>query len=132
MSNASLYKKCGEASLSMQVLKARYGLFGHVVRRDQSIAFYEVMYIYFLENNKRATGRPQTSLPVILNIDLETLVTTKLEIRPQKDLDTLRHVAENRTRWTSLITEIRKSAVAATLDDLESRRLFNASKVLRR
>ena len=122
ISNASLYKKCREAPLSMQVLEARWRLFGHVLRRDPNIPANEAMHFYFSENNKRARGRPQTTLPVTLNNDLKKLLTTKLEITSQKDLDTLRHIAENRPRWTALIAEIRQAAKAARSDDPASGR----------
>ncbi|GFN89006.1 hypothetical protein PoB_001551200 [Plakobranchus ocellatus] len=79
ISNASLYKKCREAPLSMQVLEARWRLFGHVLRRDRNIPANKAMLFYF-SDNKRARGRPLTTLPITLNNGLKKLVTTKLEL----------------------------------------------------
>ncbi|GFO26876.1 endonuclease-reverse transcriptase [Plakobranchus ocellatus] len=94
ISNASLYKKCRKAPLSMQVLEARWRLFGHVLRRDRNIPANKAMLFYF-SDNKRARGRPPTTLPITLNNDLEKLVATKLELTTQTDLDTLRLIAED-------------------------------------
>ncbi|GFN94098.1 hypothetical protein PoB_002060400 [Plakobranchus ocellatus] len=73
----------------MQVLEARWRLFGHAIRRDRNIPANKAMLFYFSEN-KRARGRPQTTLPITLNNDLKKLVATKLELTTQTDLDTLR------------------------------------------
>ncbi|GFO44725.1 endonuclease-reverse transcriptase [Plakobranchus ocellatus] len=122
ISNASLHKKCREAPLSMQVLEARWRLFGHVLRRDRNIPANKAMLFYF-SDNKRARGRPQTTLPITLNNDLKKLVATKLELTIQTDLDTLRLIAEDRPKWNALVVEIRKTAEAARSDDPASGRL---------
>ncbi|GFR57832.1 folylpolyglutamate synthase [Elysia marginata] len=98
---------------SLEVLKARWRLFGRALRRDQNIPANEAMRFYFLENNKKARGRLQMTLPVTLNKDLK-----KLELSLEKHLEMLCPIAENRPRWTALITEIGKTAEAARLNDL--------------
>ncbi|GFO40470.1 hypothetical protein PoB_006697500 [Plakobranchus ocellatus] len=100
----------------MQVLEARWRLFGHVLRRDRNIPANKAMLFYF-SDNKRARGRPQTTLPITLNNDLKKLVATKLELTTQTDLDTLRLIAEDRPKWNALVAEIRKTAEAARSDD---------------
>ncbi|GFN98606.1 endonuclease-reverse transcriptase [Plakobranchus ocellatus] len=122
ISNASLYKKCREAPLSMQVLEARWRLFGRVLRRDRNIPANKAMLFYF-PDNKRARGRPQTTLPITLNNDIKKLVATKLELTTQTDLDTLCLIAEDRPKWNALVAEIRKTAEAARSDDPASGRL---------
>ena len=71
------YKKCREAPLSMQVLEARWRLFGHVLRRDRNIPANEAMHFYFSENNERSRGRQQTTLPATLNNDLKKTLDHK-------------------------------------------------------
>ncbi|GFN98425.1 hypothetical protein PoB_002493100 [Plakobranchus ocellatus] len=106
----------------MQVLEASWRLFGHVLRRDRNIPANKAMLFYF-SDNKRARGRPPTTLPITLNNDLKKLVATKLELTTQTDLDILRLIAEDRPKWNALVAEIRKTAEAARLDDPASGRL---------
>ncbi|GFO01732.1 hypothetical protein PoB_002823700 [Plakobranchus ocellatus] len=101
--------------------KARWRLFGHVLRRDRNIPANKAMLFYF-SDNKRARGRPQTTLPITLNNDLKR-VATKLELTTQTDLDTLRLIAEDRPKWNALVAEIRKTAETARSDDPASGRL---------
>ncbi|GFO24882.1 LINE-1 reverse transcriptase homolog [Plakobranchus ocellatus] len=54
------------------VLEARWTLFGHVLRRDRNIPANKAMLLYF-SDNKRARGRPQTTLPITLNKDLKNM-----------------------------------------------------------
>ncbi|GFO32617.1 leucine-rich repeat-containing protein 74a-like [Plakobranchus ocellatus] len=79
--------------------------------------------LFYFSDNKRARGRPQTTLPITLNNDLKKLVATKLELTTQTDLDTLRLIAEDRPKWNALVAEIRKTAETARSDDPASGRL---------
>ncbi|GFR88284.1 hypothetical protein ElyMa_006096600 [Elysia marginata] len=64
-------QKC-EVPLSLQILKSRWRLFGHILlRRDPKISANEAMQFYSVENNKRPRGRPITTLQVTLNNDLK-------------------------------------------------------------
>ncbi|KAK3782813.1 hypothetical protein RRG08_002447 [Elysia crispata] len=59
ISNKSLYKKCEQTPISLEVLQARWRLFGHVLRREPSIPANKAMAFYFHDNAKRAiTKRP--------------------------------------------------------------------------
>ncbi|GFS04186.1 endonuclease-reverse transcriptase [Elysia marginata] len=69
----SLYKKCEHTPISLEVLQARWRLFGHVLRREPSISANKAMTFYFHDNAKRARGRPITALPMTLNNDLKIL-----------------------------------------------------------
>ena len=48
--NKSLYKKCGQSPISLEVLQARWWLFGHVLRREPSIPANKAMAFYFHDN----------------------------------------------------------------------------------
>ncbi|GFR83998.1 hypothetical protein ElyMa_002406900 [Elysia marginata] len=85
--------------------------FAHVLRRDTHIPSNETMHLCLSGNNKIARGRRQTTVLATLNENLN------LEKTSQKDLNTLRHIAENPPRWPSLIAEMRKTAEAAGSDN---------------
>ncbi|GFS17664.1 hypothetical protein ElyMa_001501800 [Elysia marginata] len=124
ISNRSLYKKCGEVPLSRLVLESTWRLFGHILRRDPCIPANEAMQFYLVENNKRPRGRPITTLPVTLNNDLKHVPGEKMTLTPQKDLDLIRDIAENRDEWRTFIAEIgRGAAEAVRSDDPTSERL---------
>ena len=123
--NKSLYKKCGQSPISLEVLQARWRLFGHVLswlRREPSIPANKAMAFYFHDNAKRATGRPITTLPMTLNNGLKILQNRSISLTSQKDLETLRKIAERRQEWITFTADIKKAAEAARSDDTPSGR----------
>ncbi|GFR60570.1 hypothetical protein ElyMa_001825000 [Elysia marginata] len=114
-----------ELQLSMiVVLQARWRLFGHVLRREPSIPANKAMAFYFHDNAKRARGRPIATFPMTLNNDLKILQnrSTSLTCTSQKDLETLRKIAERRQEWITFTADIKKAAEAARSDDTPSGR----------
>ena len=122
ISNKSLYKKCEQIPISLEVLQARWRLFGHVLRREPSIPANKAMAFYFHDNAKRARSRPITTLPMTLNNDLKILQNRSISLTPKKDLETIRKIAERRQEWTTLTVDIKKAAEAARSDDTPSGR----------
>ena len=70
ITNASLYQKCNETPLSLQILEHRWRLFGHILRRNEDIPARKAMQFFFQKTTERFPGRPLTTLPVVLNNDL--------------------------------------------------------------
>ncbi|KAK3744074.1 hypothetical protein RRG08_018703 [Elysia crispata] len=122
ISNKSLYKKCEQTPISLEVLQARWRLFGHVLRREPSIPANKAMAFYFHDNAKRARGRPITTLPMTLNNDLKILQNRSISLTSQKDLETIRKIAERRQEWTTFTADIKRAAEAARSDDTPSGR----------
>ena len=123
ISNTSLYKKCAETPLSMQILQSRWRLFGHILRRDASIPANASMSYYFSETKKRGRGRPTTTLPVTLNNDLKKLHGKSLKLTTAADLDKICTTAEDRQGWKTFTAELMKTAEAARSDDHAGERL---------
>ena len=122
ISNKSLYKKCEQTPISLEVLQARWRLFGHVLRREPSIPANKAMAFYFHDNAKRARGRPITTLPMTLNNDLKILQNRSISLTSQKDLETIKKIAKRRQEWTTFTADIKKAAEAARSDDTPSGR----------
>ena len=122
ISNKSLYKKCEQTPISLEVLQARWRLFGHVLRREPSIPANKAMAFYFHDNAKRARGRPITTLPMTLNNHLKILQNRSISLTSQKDLETIRKIAKRRQEWTTFTADIKKAAEAARSDDTPSGR----------
>ena len=108
ISNKSLYKKCEQTLISVEVLQARWRLFGHVLRREPSIPAHKAMAFYFYDNAKRARGRPITTLQMTLNNDLKILQNRSISLTSQKDLETLRKIAERRQERITFTADIKK------------------------
>ena len=80
------------------------------------------MAFYFNDDAKQARGRPITSLPMTLNSDLKILQNRSISFTSQKDLETLRKIAERRQEWITFTADIKKAAKAARSDDTPSGR----------
>ncbi|GFR74767.1 endonuclease-reverse transcriptase [Elysia marginata] len=120
--NQSLYKKCSETPLSLQILELRWRLFGHILRRDNSISANLAMLYYFNENSNRGRGRPTTTLPITLNNDLKRLQNKDVQLTTKEDLHKLQKIASQRQEWIAFTAEIKRTAEAARPDDQASGR----------
>ena len=122
ISNQDLYDRCRVTPLSVRVKQQRWKLFGHILRRDESIPAQTAMKEYFKEGAK-FVGRTPTSLPTTLNQDLKeykksiqkSLQTSSLpqdeipaQLQTEQDLLKLKIAAQNRDIWKELIREIHR------------------------
>ena len=87
------------------------------------------MAFYFHDNAKRARARPITTLPMTLNNDLKILRNRSISLTSQKDLETLRKIAERRQERITFIADIKKAAEAARSDDNPSGILKSSKKI---
>ncbi|GFR83199.1 hypothetical protein ElyMa_002384100 [Elysia marginata] len=122
ITNQSLYKKCSETPLSLQILELRWRLFGHILRRDNSIPANLTMLYYFNENSTRGRGRPTTTLPITLNNDLKRLQNEDVQLTTKEDLHNLQKITLQRQEWIAFTAKIKRTAEAARPDDQASGR----------
>ena len=105
--------------------KQRWQLFGHVLRRDESIPAQLAMDMFFVPGHK-FRGRPTTTLPNVLDKDIQlvadllppesiandhtysisTKPTSSHQLKTEKDLSGIRNVAKNIELWQTLGHEI--------------------------
>ena len=122
--NERLYEICNEIPISITILKARFKLFGHILRRYKDIPANKIMEFYFTKINptdKNFKGSERTNLPSTLARDLDTLhnktrplslhdhtydKSTVPKLRPLEDLKELRKIAQNRNEWKDLSRNI--------------------------
>ena len=69
----------GKAPLA-GILKARWNLFGHILRRDSDIPANKATRAYFIQYGHKLRGRPTTTLPILLNRDLELIDHFRLQL----------------------------------------------------
>ncbi|GFS27378.1 LINE-1 reverse transcriptase homolog [Elysia marginata] len=100
----------------------RWRLFGHILRRDNSIPANLAMLYYFNENSNRGRGRPTTTLLITLNNDLKRLQNKDVQLTTKEDLHKLQKIASQRQEWIAFTAEIKRTAEAARPDDQASGR----------
>ena len=103
--NRYVYRESMEKPLSLEMKKARWKTFGHMVRLHEKTPCEITMTDYFQipPNSKRYPGRKST-LPVKIDEDLKevkrnnNLIVSKFETI--EDLQKLRNIAKERSQWT--------------------------------
>ena len=107
--NKQLYEKSREKPLSAEMKEARWRTFGHILRLPTSTPCQQSMNYYFEcpPKAKKFRGRKRITLPVLLDNDIVEAAKyhQRLQIRQfktRKDLDILRHLADDRNGWKNL------------------------------
>ena len=99
--NIELYRRCGAFPITERVRKARWTLFGHVLRMDDncpaSLALhYAVSSLEYLRGRR---GRPRSNLFSTLVNDLGE---HSLSLKTLQDLSDLRLIASDRAAWRNM------------------------------
>ena len=121
MKNKEVYKTCNEEPLSLQILKNRWSLFGHILRFTDNIpAKHATIYYLQQSSNNKFSGRRRITLPEKLHQDIvrcqilrEVYMITSL--RNVNDLRNLEIIANDRKKWKNLIKMIYDAAQAEAL-----------------
>ena len=72
MSNKRVYEVSKEKELSLEILQARWRLFGHVLRLDPETPIKKAMSYYFQNSKSNAfRGQRRKTLPVTLDNDIK-------------------------------------------------------------
>ena len=115
--------RCKVQPISNQIKEQRWKLFGHILRRGDTITAYTAMHEYFDEGPKYL-GRPPTSLPTILNQDLrhcrkvfgeahlsknEHITSLPAGLESRNDLAALKNLAQDRDTWKQVTEYIQRN-----------------------
>ncbi|RLN88747.1 hypothetical protein BBJ28_00020055 [Nothophytophthora sp. Chile5] len=104
--NAELYEACEERPQRHRIVKARWGLLGHILRRPRDIPAFIQMKNYFAPSDRgKWRGRPRTTLPRVLDKDLIASGCGH-RLRSDTDLEALRLLAQDKRTWKALMTTI--------------------------
>jgi len=103
ISTPELYSRCGVEPLGNYILRQRWTLFGHILRRPVDIPANWCMTSFFSEPTTPPwRGRAVTTLPRILQRDLQTL-PVPMALESSADLTTLRTLASQKAKWKELV-----------------------------
>ncbi|GFS11467.1 hypothetical protein ElyMa_003087300 [Elysia marginata] len=117
----SLYKKCQEKPLSLQILESRWKLFGHILRRHRDIPANKATRAYFIQCGKNHRGRPRTTLPTVLNRDL-ALIDHEIRLHSSHELDKITALAQDRGQWHEMTAKIERAAEALQTENWDAPR----------
>ena len=127
MRNSIVYLQTGEKPLSIQIMQARWRLLGHCLRLHKDTpAKRAIMYFFQPSQGKGFRGRQRTTLPVVINKDLEKAsknetIATKYELPDRlgniEDMQLLNNLATDKDRWRTFVNDICKSAEAEFKND---------------
>ncbi len=96
--------------MSLSAIKARWGLFGNVMRMEHDTPTQMVIDEYIAPTVTAGwQGRPRKTLPTTLDNDLQGVGK---RLRNKQDLQHLRIFASDRKQWRILSQEIMKAAQA--------------------
>ncbi|GFR74590.1 hypothetical protein ElyMa_005757800 [Elysia marginata] len=117
----SLYKKCQEKPLSLQILESRWKLFGHILRRHRYIPANKATRAYFIQCGKNHRGRPRTTLPTVLNRDL-ALIDHEIKLHSSDELNKITALAQDRRQWHEMTIKIERAAEASQTENWDAPR----------
>ncbi|EGZ18804.1 hypothetical protein PHYSODRAFT_502973 [Phytophthora sojae] len=96
-----LYDLTGTEPLRYHLLRSRWRLFGHILRRPAAIPAYRYMDAYFRPSeSSKWRGRQRLTLPMVYDADLQTL-SSGHRLRRSPDLYLLRLCAQDRKAGSS-------------------------------
>ncbi|GFS10039.1 hypothetical protein ElyMa_006636700, partial [Elysia marginata] len=121
ITNKSLYKKCQEKPLSLQLLESRWKLFGHNLRRHRDIPANKATRAYFTQCGKNHRGRPRTTLPTVLNRNL-ALIDHEIRLHSSGELDKITAFAQDRRQWHEMTAKIERAAEASQTENWDAPR----------
>ena len=101
ISSRELYRRCGVCPITERVRKARWMLFGHILRMDNNCPASVALH-YAVETLDTLTGRrgrPRTNLFSVLVNDLKEYGAS---LKNLEDLHYLKCLAHNRTVWRNM------------------------------
>ena len=118
-----LYKTTKTHTISTDITRARWKLFGHVLRMDKDTPARKAMKFYFEQTNAaKFKGRKRTTIVNTLNRDITTTKQTfpQFDLPPlnsELDLHNIRVKATNRTLWRKRVKMIHDAAYSLRMKD---------------
>ncbi|XP_057310033.1 uncharacterized protein LOC130648030 [Hydractinia symbiolongicarpus] len=122
--NKKLYEISKTRPITLDIIQARWRLFGHVLRLQKDTPAQLAMNHYFEQSQvSKFKGRQRITLPISLNNDIRRAVESDnsfaikfgvSQLISKHDLKVLRVIAEDRNTWKSLSRHIYIAAEATT------------------
>ena len=109
-SNEELYIRCKASPIGSILKESRWRLFGHVLRLPEDAPAQLAMDFYCAQTENIQKGRPQTTLPVLIFNEFQTLKQSEKQStyrqKPNVALRELRKLATDRNKWKKLVLQV--------------------------
>ena len=101
ISNTELYRRCGVCPITERVRKARWTLFGHILRMDNNAPASVALHyaVETLSTLRGRRGRPRSNLFSLLVSDLKE---HDIPLSNVDDLYELKNIAYDRPKWRNM------------------------------
>ena len=119
ITNADLYARCGIQPASIQVLNARWRLFGHTLRMNENTPARKAMAYYFHNDH---VGRSGNRVTIATALSDEYKVVNGTFIKSLKEYETLVELAQNRGAWKELVQKITDKYIARYEEKVEKKK----------
>jgi len=110
ISNEELYIRCKASPIGSILKESRWRLFGHVLRLPEDAPAQLAMDFYCAQTENIQKGRPQTTLPVLIFNEFQTLKQSEKQStyrqKPNVALRELRKLATDRNKWKKLVLQV--------------------------
>ena len=104
-----MYNKCNITAASVQVLYARWQLFGHVLILDKDTPARQAMASYFMKNY--VIGRSGNFCTIATSLSDEYKTVTGRSIKSIDDYNKIVVVAQNRKDWKEVVESIKEKYI---------------------
>ena len=103
LTDANLYDRCGILPASVQVLYARWRLFGHTLRLEEGTPAREAMAYYF---DSSFDGRGGNFITIPTALSREYKATFNKSISTRDAYDAIQLLAQDRDEWKLLVADV--------------------------
>ena len=103
ITNEQLYKRSDTTPISLQVVHARWRLFGHTLRLDEDTPARMAMAYYFNKDHPGRQGNRTTIASVLSN---EYKAATGLSIKNIKEYSSMVEYAQDRDAWREIVDKV--------------------------
>jgi hypothetical protein len=103
VTNEQLYQRSDATPISIQVVDARWRLFGHTLRLDKDTPARMAMAYYFNEDHPGRKGNRTTIASVLSN---DYMAATGLSIKSLKEYSSMVEYAQDRDKWRELVDNV--------------------------
>lgn len=121
VSNEDLYKEAGVVPASLQVLDARWRLFGHILRMNENTPARKAMVYYFAGDQK---GRKGPRITIATSLSNEYYIVHGKKLDSLEALNEIASIAQDRNEWK----EITSKVVQSYADMQSNKRLVQKQK----
>jgi hypothetical protein len=108
ISNTQLYRRCGLQPASIQVVNARWRLFGHTLRMNEHTPARKAMAYYFVNDHKGRNGRRVTISTALSD---EYKAVTGDSIKNTHEYESVVRLAQDRDTWKELVQDVTNTCI---------------------